>query len=144
MKPRQKNKEDYIFFKSYQTRWRDNDVYGHMNNVVYYEIADSLVNYWLMSSGALKVPNDDIIGLVVQTQCNYFSQVKFPDRLTCGLVVERIGKTSVTYGIGLFQDEETNCSAQVQFVHVYVDFVSRRPVSLPTTLVSAIGQISKV
>ena len=142
MKPLQKNKGDYIFFKSYQTRWRDNDVYGHINNVVFYEFVDSLVNYWLNISGALKVPNDEIIGLVVRTQCDYFSQIEFPNKITCGLKVGRIGKTSVTYEVGLFKPRQFYCAAQVSFVHVYVDSSERKPTLLPETLVNALSTIT--
>lgn len=144
MKPVQKKKEDYIFFKSYETRWRDNDVYGHMNNVVFYEFVDSVVNHWLNMSGALKVPHDDIIGLVVQTQCNYFSQLGFPNKVTCGLRVEKVGNSSVTYDVGLFSSDQVSCAAQVSFVHVYVDSVKRRPVLLPKSLVTALKKISKL
>ena len=77
MKPVQKNKNDYIFFKDYETRWRDNDIYGHMNNVVFYEFVDSTINYWLNVSGALPVPKSEVIGLVVQTKCDYFSSLGF-------------------------------------------------------------------
>ena len=142
MKPLQKNKEDYTFFKSYETRWRDNDVYGHMNNVVFYEFVDSIVNYWLNISGALKVPYGDVIGLVVQTQCNYFGQLAFPDPVTCGLKVKKIGKTSVTYEVGLFNPDQFYCSAQVSFVHVYVDSIDRKPVIIPGTLATALKKIS--
>jgi len=143
MKPLQKNKEDYIFFKTYETRWRDNDVYGHMNNVVFYEFVDSIVNHWLNLSGALTVPNDKIVGLVVQTQCNYFAQLGFPNSVTCGLKVEKIGKTSVTYDVGLFNEDQFYCAAQVSFVHVYVESVERTPVLVPKTLIKALETISK-
>ena len=142
MKPLQKNKEDYIFFKTYETRWRDNDVYGHMNNVVFYEFADTIVNHWLNFSNALTVPNDKIIGLVVQTKCDYFDQLGFPNRVACGLKVEKIGKTSVTYDIGLFNEDQFYCAAQVSFVHVYVDSFERTPVLVPKTLIKALETIS--
>ena len=143
MKPVQKNKEDYIFFRTYETRWRDNDVYGHMNNVVFYEFVDSIVNHWLNLSGALKVPNDKVIGLVVQTQCNYFDQLGFPNRVACGLKVEKIGKTSVTYDVGLFNEDQFYCAAQVSFIHVYVDSLKRTPVLVPYNLIKALATISK-
>ena len=142
MKPEQKNKEDYMFFLSYHTRWRDNDVYGHMNNTVFYEFADSIVNHWLNVSGALKVPNDSTIGLVVHTQCDYFSQLGYPDHVTCGMKIANIGKTSVTYDIGLFKSDQFYCAAQVSFIHAYVDSVSRLPVSLPSSLIAALKTIS--
>ena len=142
MKPVQKNKEHYFFFKEYETRWRDNDVYGHMNNVVFYEFVDSVVNHWLNISDALKVPNDKIIGLVVQTQCNYFSALGFPKSVTCGLKVEKIGRTSVTYDVGLFNENESHCAAQVSFVHAYVDAITRKPVLLTSSLLKALEGIS--
>tara|TARA_A100001011_G_C14259433_1_gene821657 strand:- start:1230 stop:1664 length:435 start_codon:yes stop_codon:yes gene_type:complete len=143
MKPLRKNKENYTFFKSYETRWRDNDVYGHLNNVVYYEFADSIINHWLTISGALNVPNDDIIGLAVRTQCDYFSELGFPSKISCGLSVEKVGNTSVTYGVGLFNADEFDCAAQVLFVHVYVDAIQRKPVLLPKTLVTVLATIAK-
>ena len=142
MKPVRKNKEDYIFFDSYHTRWRDNDVYGHMNNTVFYEFADSIVNHWLNVSGALNVPNDSTIGLVVHTQCDYFCQLGYPDDVICGLKVANIGKTSVRYDIGLFKPDQFYCSAQVSFVHVYVDSLKRTSVPLPSSLIKALKAIS--
>ena len=142
MKPIQNNKEDYCFFKEYETRWRDNDVYGHMNNIVFYEFVDSVVNHWLNISGALEVPHSDTIGLVARTTCNYFDQLGFPNNVTCGLKVDKIGKTSVTYDVGLFNVEQFYCSAQVSFVHVYVDSATRKPVLLPSKLISALSKIS--
>ncbi len=142
MRALRKNKDNYIFFKSYETRWRDNDVYGHMNNIVFYEFADTVVNHWLNISNALKVPNDDVIGLVVHTQCNYFSQLGYPNMVTCGLKVENIGKTSVTYDIGLFDENQFQCAAQILFVHAYVGFQDRKPTLIPDSLLTALGSIS--
>ena len=142
MKPVQKNKKDYIFFESYHTRWRDNDVYGHMNNTIFYEFADSIVNHWLNVSGALKVPNDSTIGLVVHTQCDYFSQLGYPDDVTCGLKIANIGKTSVKYDIGLFKSDQFHCAAQIFFIHAYVDSLKRLPVCLPRSLIAALKTIS--
>jgi acyl-CoA thioester hydrolase len=141
MKPIQKNKANYIFFKNYATRWRDNDVYGHMNNVVFYEFVDSIVNCWLVERGGLKVPNSKLIGLVVHTECNYFSELGFPKPVTCGLRVEKIGSTSVTYGVGLFNSGENLCAAQVTFVHAYVDSINRNSINLPANLVKALSDI---
>ena len=141
MKPIQKNKSNYIFFKDYATRWRDNDAYGHMNNVVFYEFVDSIVNCWLVERGGLKVPNSKVIGLVVHTECNYFSELGFPKPVTCGLRVERIGNTSATYGVGLFNSGENLCAAQVTLVHAYVDSISRNSINLPSNLVKALSDI---
>ena len=142
MKPIQKNKGNYIFFKEFETRWRDNDVYGHMNNVVFYEFVDSIINSWLAECGGLNVPNSEVIGLVVHSECNYFSQLGFPKPITCGLRAEKIGNTSVTYDVGLFNLDENLCAAQATFVHVYVDFINRTPIKLPAYLVKALSDIS--
>lgn len=142
MKPIQKNKENYIFFKEYETRWRDNDVYGHMNNIVFYEFVDSIVNLWLAERGGLKVPNSEVIGLVVHTECNYFSELGYPKPVTCGLSVQKIGNTSVTYEVGLFNSDENLCAAQVKFVHAYVNSNNRNPINLPASLVKALLDIS--
>ena len=142
MKPVQKNKSDYIFFKDYETRWRDNDVYGHMNNVVFYEFVDSTINYWLNVSGALPVPDSNVIGLVVQTKCDYFSVLGFPNPITCGLKLKMQGKTSVSYEVGLFNTDEELSSAQASFVHVYVDRKTRKPVELPKSLIKALASIA--
>ena len=142
MKPVHENKEDYLFFDSYQTRRRANDVSGHMNNTVVYEFADSLVNHWLNISGALTVPNDSVVGLVVHTQCDYFSQIGHPDLVTCGLKVSNIGNTSVSYDVGLFRSDQFYCAAQISFVHVYVSASNRIPVSLPKSLIKAMKTIS--
>ena len=142
MKPAQKKKEDYVFFKSYETRWRDNDVYGHMNNVVFYEFVDSIVNYWLNASRALPVPDNNIIGLVAHTQCDYFAPLGFPNTITCGLRADKIGNSSVTYGIGLFNSNQVSAAAQASLIHVYVDSLSREPVSLPVSLAVALKGIS--
>ena len=142
MKPIQKNKDNYVFFKEYETRWRDNDVYGHMNNVVFYELVDSIINSWLAECGGLKVPNSEVIGLVVHTQCNYFSELGYPKPVTCGLRVEKIGNTSVTYDVGLFNSGENLCAAQVTFIHAYVDSINRTSTKLPSYLVKALLGIS--
>ena len=142
MKPIQKKIEDYIFFKEYETRWRDNDVYGHMNNIVFYEFVDSIINSWLVECGGLKVPKSEVIGLVVHTECNYFSELGYPKPVTCGLRVKEIGNTSVTYDVGLFNSGENLCAAQVIFVHAYVNSNNRSPINLPVSLIKALLDIS--
>jgi acyl-CoA thioester hydrolase len=116
------------------TRWRDNDVYGHMNNVVYYEYFDTVVNQWLLESGALEIPHGPVVGLVVRTECDYAASLGFPDRIVAGLRAARVGRTSVTYGIGLFRNAEDVAAASGLFTHVYVDAETRRPVPLPEPL----------
>ena len=142
MKPQQKNQSDFVFFKNYETRWRDNDVYHHMNNAVFYEYVDSIVNYWLFKSGALAVPQGPVIGLVVETKCNYFSPLKFPGLIVCGLALDNIGDSSVSYSVGLFNEKDSCVAAQASLVHVYVDSKTRRPVKLPIKLVEALNSLA--
>lgn len=138
VKPSRQKKDSYVFFKKYETRWRDIDVYGHMNNVVFYEFVDSIINFWLNTSGALSVPKNTIRGLVVQTKCDYFSPLFFPHPITCGLRLGQAGKSSVTYEVGLFAENNELCSAQASFVHVYVNSENNKPVVLPKILREAL------
>jgi acyl-CoA thioester hydrolase len=113
------------------TRWADNDSYGHVNNTVYYQWFDTVVNKWLVEQGLLDIADGDPIGLVVETGCSYFSPLSFPGDVEVGLAVERLGTSSVTYRIGVFGAGSSEPSAQGQFTHVYVGRVDRRPVALP-------------
>lgn len=125
------------------TRWRDNDVYGHMNNAVFYEYVDTCVNNWLIESGALAVPDGPVIGFVVESACVFHESIGFPDQITTGLRVSRIGTSSVQYEIGLFRGEAENTAAEARFVHVYVDRKNRRPVPLPDDLRAALNLLAK-
>jgi acyl-CoA thioester hydrolase len=124
----------YKAFRSIGTRWMDNDAYGHVNNVVYYSWFDTAVNAYLIEHGVLDIHNGEAIGLVVETQCNYFSPLAFPQTVEAGLRVARLGSSSVRYEVALFAPDQDLCAARGHFVHVYVDRVSRRPVSLPQPL----------
>jgi acyl-CoA thioester hydrolase len=124
----------YHHFLPITTRWMDNDVYGHVNNVVYYSYFDTVVNEYLIRAGVLDVEHGETIGLVVETQCNYFAPLVFPERIEAGLRVARLGSTSVRYEVGLFKEGEMLPAAQGHFVHVYVDRGTRRPVALPDRL----------
>lgn len=112
----------------------DNDVYGHVNNVVYYSYFDTVVNQYLVEQGALDIGRSTVIGLVVETQCNYFSPITFPDTVHTGLRVAKLGSSSVRYEVGLFRNDDPLASAQGHFVHVYVDRASRRPTALPEAM----------
>jgi len=125
---------DYRHFVTYPTRWRDNDVYGHMNNAVYYELADTLVNGWLVGSGGLGVPEGPAICLVAETGCRYFESLGFPEPVEAGLGLERVGRSSITYRIGVFGAGREAPGAEVRYVHVCVDRESRRPVAIPAAL----------
>src|SRR4051812_17459217 len=123
-------KNSFQAFREITTRWMDNDVYGHVNNVIYYSFFDTAVGRYLIESGVLDVATSPIIGLVVETQCRYFKPIAFPDRVTTGLKVAAMGTSSVRYEIGLFRNDEEGASAQGHFVHVYVNRVTNRPVPL--------------
>ena len=124
----------YKAFRSIGTRWMDNDAYGHVNNVVYYSWFDTAVNAYLIEHGVLDIHHGEAIGLVVETQCNYFSPLAFPQTVEAALRVARLGSSSVRYEVALFAQDQDLCAARGHFVHVYVDRVSRRPVSLPQPL----------
>ena len=132
----------YRHFLPIQTRWMDNDVYGHVNNVVYYSYFDTVVNAYLIRAGVLDFERGETIGLVVETQCNYFASFAFPDRIEAGLRVARLGTSSVRYEIGLFAAGANEPAAQGHFVHVYVDRASRRPVPLPDALRTALEALA--
>lgn len=134
MKPVVTLRESYRHFLAIPTRWMDNDVYGHVNNVNYYSYFDTVVNEYLMRNGVLDFAQGEVIGLVVETQCNYFQSIAFPDVIDAGLRVTKLGSSSVRYEIGLFREGEMEAAAQGHFVHVYVDRETRRPVSLPDGL----------
>ena len=129
-RPQPEGRDAYHHFQAMPTRWADNDVYGHVNNSVYYFFFDTLVNQWLVEQGLLTVGESETVGLVVQTGCDFFAPIAFPDIIHGGLRVAKIGSSSVTYEIGLFRNEDDQCAAKGHFVHVYVDEKSRRPVPI--------------
>lgn len=142
MKPSASTRSDYRAFRAIQTRWMDNDVYGHMNNVVHYSLFDTAVNSWLIEKGVLDIHRGARIGLVVETGCRYFGELAFPDVVSAGLRVARIGTSSVRYEVGLFRNEETVAAAEGFFVHVYVDRDTRRPQPLEPALRAVLEAIA--
>ncbi|MFM0519699.1 thioesterase family protein [Caballeronia jiangsuensis] len=137
-KPVPTTRADYAHFLAISTRWSDNDVYGHINNVVYYSYFDTVVNEYLLRAGVLDFSEGETIGLVVETRCNFFAPVVFPEPIEAGLRVEKLGNTSVRYEVAIFTQGSDVAAAQGHFVHVYVDRVMRRPVPLPAPLVDAL------
>ena len=133
MRDSAKGREYFRHFLPITTRWADNDVYGHVNNVVFYQWFDTVVNQFLISRGTLDIHGGDAIALVVETHCNYFSPVAFPEPITAGLCVVQLGKSSVRYEVGIFRGDESVASAQGHFVHVYVDRATRQPTPIPDT-----------
>jgi acyl-CoA thioester hydrolase len=133
-KPQPESREAYKAFRVITTRWMDNDVYGHVNNVVYYSWFDTAVNATLIEKGVLDIHGGSTIGLVIETQCNYFAPLAFPQTIDAGIRVAKLGTSSVRYEVGLFAQDEPLCAAKGHFVHVYVDRETRRPVPLPPAL----------
>lgn len=131
----------YVCRQTITTRWMDNDVYGHINNVNYYSFFDTAVNGFLIQEGVLDIENGETIGLVVETGCKYFAPLTFPDEVEAGINVAHIGNSSVRYEIGLFKKGEAAPAAQGFFVHVYVDRVNRRPTSIPEKMKSVLEAI---
>ena len=129
-RPRPKGREAYRHFTAFATRWRDNDQYGHMNNAVYYELFDSAVNKFLIDSGVLELAQDKTQFLVASSGCDYFTDVAYPGDVDIGLAVRRIGKSSVTYDVGLFQADDNVTAATGVFVHVNVATNNQRPVAI--------------
>lgn len=121
----------YRHHVSLATRWGDNDVYGHVNNVVYYAFFDTAVNGILIEQGLLDIARGAMIGLVVETGCRYFAPIAFPDPVTAGVRVAHLGRSSVRYEIAIFRADEAEAAAQGHFVHVYVDRQTRHPTPLP-------------
>ncbi len=131
MRDSPKTRSHFRHFHPISTCWADNDAYGHVNNVVYYQWFDTVVNQFLIANGTLDIHAGDAIGLVVETHCNYFSSVTFPEPVVAGLCVARLGDSSVRYEIGIFRGDDDVASAQGHFVHVYVGRATRRPTPIP-------------
>ena len=121
----------YAVFEPVETRWADNDVYGHINNVAYYGYFDTVVNRRLAAAGLLDILGGKTIGLVVETGCRYFAPAAFPETLEAGLRVAKLGASSVRYELAIFKAGEDAAIAEGHFTHVYVDRATRRPAPLP-------------
>ncbi len=122
---------DYKHITPLQTRWSDNDIYAHVNNVVYYSYFDTIVNGYLVAQGALDIHRGSVIGLVVETTCRYFAPLAFPQALEGALRVAHLGNSSVRYELAIFKKGDNETAAEGHFVHVYVDRESRKPTPLP-------------
>jgi acyl-CoA thioester hydrolase len=137
------NRSDYAVFYSVSTRWVDNDIYGHVNNAVYYTYFDSAVNQYLIEQGELDIHSGDVVGFVVNSGCEYSSPVAYPDQLEVGIRADKIGNSSVQYGVAVFKKGATEASAHGHFVHVFVDKASNKAVSIPATIHTALQTIAK-
>ncbi|WP_282340637.1 thioesterase family protein [Pseudomonas sp. PS02288] len=129
---------DYRHFQPVTTRWHDNDLYGHVNNVVYYSYFDSAVNTFLIEHGGLDIHAGQVVGFVVSSSCDYFASIAFPERIEVGLRVARLGNSSVQYELAVFKENQDEACAAGRFVHVFVDRQSNRPVPIPDSLRAAL------
>ena len=136
-------RDRYAEFVPIMTRWMDNDLYNHVNNVVYYSFFDTAVNGYMVQAGVLDLESSRVIGLVVETACQYFSPISFPDLVYCGLRVAHLGTSSVRFEIGVFRNEENVAAAQGHFVHVTCDRETHRPVPMPADMRAALEKLRR-
>jgi acyl-CoA thioester hydrolase len=125
---------DYRHFQPITTRWHDNDIYGHVNNVTYYSFFDSAVNSYLIEHGGLDIHDGEVVGFVVSSSCDYFASIAYPDLIEIGLRVGKLGNSSVQYELAVFKIGEEEACAAGRFVHVFVDRASNQPVPIPARL----------
>lgn len=131
MRPPPGTRADYVYFLQHTTRWSDNDVYGHLNNVVHHLMFDTTVNEWLIRNSLLDTKSSPAVGLVGENGCRYHGELSYPSIITAGLRVARLGTSSVRYELGLFPDDSDVAAAEGYFIHVYVDAQSHRPCPIP-------------
>jgi acyl-CoA thioester hydrolase len=135
-------RDEFRAWRSITTRWADNDVYGHVNNVVYYGYFDTAVNGFLIEASGADIRALPAIGIVAETSCRFLKPLSFPERIEVGLALERLGRSSIVYRIGIFREGERDAAAVGRFVHVYVDAATRRPVAVPDIIRAAIEPLS--
>ena len=141
-RPQPRGRAEFRAWRSFATRWADNDVYGHVNNTVYYQWFDSAVNAWLIDHQLLDVQSGGLIGLVVETRCSFFAPLTFPRPVEVGINLVEMGNSSVRYGVGIFDVGHARTAAHGEFTHVYVDRHTRRPVPLPATWREALESLA--
>ncbi len=134
-------RDSYPYTVSITTRWLDNDAYGHVNNVVFYSYFDTAANSYLIAEGGLDIQKSPVIALVVASACHYHAPIAYPQAVTAGVRVDRLGQRSVTYGIGIFADDCLISAADGTFTHVFVDRVARTSVAIPDVMRSALARI---
>lgn len=135
--------DDYPYVIDITTRWMDNDVYGHVNNVTYYSYFDTAANTFLIERGGLDIHSAAVIGLVVESACSYHAPVAFPDKLRAGVRVDKLGNRAVTYGIGIFTADSDEAVANGHFVHVFVERDSRTSTPIPAQIRTALESIAR-
>lgn len=135
------HRSDYSYFKNITTRWADNDIYGHINNVVYYSYFDTVANQYLIEFADFNPVSAPVIGVIVHSNCNYIKAIAYPDKIEAGLTVKKLGRSSVTYGIGIFRQGESAACAYGEFVHVFVNRKNNLPMSIPTKIRESLQKI---
>ena len=140
-RPAPGRRADYRFFSAIPTRWFDNDVYGHVNNTVYYSYFDTAIAHLLIHQGGLDPRRSEVIGVAVETGCRFHSSLAFPDLVHAGLRVGHLGTSSVRYEIGLFRNEQDEASVEGHFVHVFVERTSQRPAAIPDRIRAALERV---
>ncbi|MCW5517884.1 acyl-CoA thioesterase [Muriicola sp. Z0-33] len=135
------HRKDYRYFVPITTRWMDNDIYGHVNNVTYYSYFDTAANEYLIKEGRLDINNAPVVGFVVHSNCSYLSPIAYPDKIEAGLCVKKIGNSSVTYGVGIFKKGEDQVCAYGELVHVFVDRNENKSVSIPAAIRGALEKL---
>lgn len=138
MKPEIKSRAQYNFLFPIQTRWADNDIYGHVNNVTYYSYFDTAANALLIQHAAFDIHNSPIIGLVVNSSCNFLEELTYPEIIEVGVAISKIGNSSLTYDLAIFKQGQQNASAQGQFVHVFVERETKKSTSIPQEMRDAL------
>lgn len=140
-RPAPRTRADYRFFSTITTRWEDNDIYGHVNNVVYYSFFDTAVGHYMLHEAGLDPWSDSVVGMVVETGCRYHRSMAYPDTVHVGLRVAHLGTSSVRYEIGIFRNDEEAACADGHFVHVFVDRGAQRPVPIPERIRAALERL---
>lgn len=135
------HRSDYSYFKNITTRWADNDIYGHINNVVYYSYFDTVANQYLIEFADFNPVSAPVIGVIVHSNCNYIKAIAYPDKIEAGLTVKKLGRSSVTYGIGVFRQGESAACAYGEFVHVFINRKDSLPISIPTKIRESLQKI---
>lgn len=136
--PRSDTRADYRAFEAVTTRWADNDLYGHLNNAVYYEMFDTVLTNWLVSASGLDESRMDVFGVVAESSCRFYREVRFPDTVDIGLRVERVGRSSVVFELGMFANGATEIAAHCRWVHVYIDRGTRASAPIPDAVRAAV------
>ncbi len=142
-KPQPGTRADYRHFLAIPTRWMDNDLYGHVNNVVYYSYFDTVINKFLIERGGLDIRGGAVVGVAAESGCRFFASIAYPETVDAGLRVGHLGRSSVRYEIGLFREGHDAAAAEGHFVHVFVDRPTQRPVEIPPAIRAALDAIKR-